>query len=265
MIFLKTKRQLLFLSLIFSGSTPLLASDGQTIEISEPYIDLYTGPSASFPIVSSVERGTVATIVRERGQWFEVATVDGIRGWAPLDKVERTVIGKSENGDIFYFEPRSNRFYELGFAGGYLSGQGFTTLRTGFHFNQKLGAEFSYSTITNQDNNAKLMVGGASYSPFKNQYIFGKRSNTFFTAGAGQFVWAEPKGVDAGDLEKGEATGFSWYAGLGQEFELTNHLSLKADVRYVSIRFNEKAIADEKRGTLPQGGLELLAGFSVYF
>ena len=81
---------LFFLSLcclpVQAFSFELYTDDGSAesnsvfLEVTEPYIDMHTGPGRGYPVFNVIEQGDTIEILKRRSNWYKVKSPDGKTG-----------------------------------------------------------------------------------------------------------------------------------------------------------------------------------------
>ena len=70
--------------------------------VSEPYLELSTGPGRGYPVFHVVERDASVDVLFRRTDWFKVRDEHGVEGWARARDLRRTKLA-----DGSPFVPRS--------------------------------------------------------------------------------------------------------------------------------------------------------------
>src|ERR1035438_10871324 len=60
--------------------------------VSQPYLELHTGPGRGYPVTQVVARGEAVDVLMRRTEWFKVRTEHGIEGWAYERDLLRTTL-----------------------------------------------------------------------------------------------------------------------------------------------------------------------------
>src|SRR3982750_614516 len=68
--------------------------------VSEPYLELSTGPGRGYPVFHVVEREQSVDVLFRRTDWFKVRDEQGVEGWARAHDMRRT---KLADGSPFVF------------------------------------------------------------------------------------------------------------------------------------------------------------------
>jgi hypothetical protein len=62
------------------------------LQVTDPYVELHTGPGRGYPVFHVVPRGEAVVIVLRHTDWFKVRTDKGLEGWARRAQLETTLI-----------------------------------------------------------------------------------------------------------------------------------------------------------------------------
>ena len=66
-------------------------SDSVILEVTEPYIDMHTGPGRGYPVFNVIEQGDTIEILKRRTNWYKVKSQDGKTGWSKASQLVRTL------------------------------------------------------------------------------------------------------------------------------------------------------------------------------
>jgi opacity protein-like surface antigen len=91
--------------------------------VTDPYIELHTGPAASFPIFFVAERHTWIEIELRHTDWYKVRTPEGKEGWVERHQLESTLTeagGKKTFRDVVLDDYLQRRL-EFGAGGGHFA------------------------------------------------------------------------------------------------------------------------------------------------
>src|SRR6187551_1415442 len=92
--------------------------------VSEPYLELATGPGRGYPVFHVVAREDSVDVLFRRTDWFKVRDEQGVEGWARARDMRRT---KLADGSPFVFNLGdragfTTHDFELGLGGGRYGG-----------------------------------------------------------------------------------------------------------------------------------------------
>lgn len=92
--------------------------------VTEPYLELHTGPGRGYPVSQVVPRGDSVEVLYRHTEWYKVRTERGVEGWAWEESLARTMLA---DGSAFKVNRgnrdgyRSHR-WEFGIMGGDYAG-----------------------------------------------------------------------------------------------------------------------------------------------
>jgi uncharacterized protein YgiM (DUF1202 family) len=93
---------LLFACALFAlGAAAATAADELLqLFVTEPYLELHTGPGRGYPVAQVVARGESIDVLKRRTEWFRVRTERGIEGWAYERELAKATLA---DGTLFTF------------------------------------------------------------------------------------------------------------------------------------------------------------------
>lgn len=120
---------------------PVVAAE--KVEVTDPYIELHTGPGRGYPIFFVAERHEWIEIELRHTDWFKVRTEGGKEGWVNRQQLETTLtqIGtKTTFGDVF-LDDYLRRRLELGAAWGHFKSEDMLKVWLSYRFMNTLAIE----------------------------------------------------------------------------------------------------------------------------
>ena len=208
--------------------------------VTEPYLELHTGPGRGYPVFHVVPRDASVDVLFRRTDWFKVRTERGVEGWASQTDMLKTVLA---DGSPFRF-PLGDRAgfadhrWEMGiFVGEY----GAATLISGYgalSFNPQLQLEVAVGNYLGKFTNGVTGDIGLAHIILPEA-----RLSPFLTLGVG-LVHTEPK---ATLVQPTDRTEDSAYVGGGLRYYLTRRFFLRAEYKahWIFTRRNVNEEADE--------------------
>ena len=226
-----------------------IASTANWVEVTDPYIELHTGPGAGYPIFFVVEKGGSVEVLKEKTSWFKVTTTDGKSGWVDRYQMENTL---HLNGDEFVVteageDEFSGRTLEAGVALGDFEGARLTSIDLGYRFSSNLSAEVSLSQVNGNFSNSQYLSAGIANQPFNNWKV-----SPFMFLGYGVIETTPSTTL----VQSKNSTNQMVTVGLGVKVYLTERFILRADYKQhvILTSRSENEIVNEWK-----------AGFSVFF
>ena len=116
----------LLLSGVQAHAIDLFRNYQPEVVISDPYIELRTGPGRGFPIFYVAGQGDAVTVLKRKTDWFKVRVTEPrvTTGWVHLEEMRHTLdlSGREIDFGELGLEQFSNRRVEAGFNGGDFGG-----------------------------------------------------------------------------------------------------------------------------------------------
>jgi opacity protein-like surface antigen len=200
----------------------------QQVFISEPYLELSSGPGRGYPVFHVVEREESVDVLFRRTDWFKVRTERGVEGWARARDMRRTRLA---DGTPFTFNLGdrggfTTHDWELGIGGGDYGGASLVSAYGAYSLTDNMKVELTLSQY----------LGNASYG-YKaeagiNHVLFPEwRLSPFVGIGTG-VVWTRPRATIVLAEDRTDQTA---YAGAGLRFYLTRRFFMRADYRWHTV------------------------------
>ena len=222
------------------------AAQPQYVEltVSEPYIDLRTGPGRGYPIFYSAERGETVQILVRSTDWFKVRTGRKREGWVSREQMERNVMadGVSQQLRDAVLQDFSHKRFELGGSAGLFKGDPVVSAHFGWFVTDNLITELNVSQIAGTYSGSFIVGGHIVLQPgTDSRYV------PFFSLGGGMFS-NRNRGTLVGTTSAVDSTEAD--AGIGLRVYLARNFLLRLDFRqYIVLtsvqkndRFDEELI-----------------------
>ena len=115
--------------------------------VSEPYLELATGPGRGYPVFHVVEREQSVDVLYRRTDWFKVRNEQGVEGWARARDMRRT---KLADGSPFVFNLGdragfTTHDWELGIGGGDYGGANLISAYGAYSLTDNMKVELTLS------------------------------------------------------------------------------------------------------------------------
>jgi hypothetical protein len=75
---------------IFTGGAAVAKDEYVEVIVTDPYLEMHTGPASGYPIFHVVERGEQVTILKRKTDWFKIRTSKNVEGWVFLNEMKQT-------------------------------------------------------------------------------------------------------------------------------------------------------------------------------
>lgn len=200
----------------------------QQVFVSEPYLELSSGPGRGYPVFHVVERDESVDVLYRRTDWFKVRTERGLEGWARARDMRRT---KLADGTPFVFNlgDRSgftSHDWELGIGGGDYGGANLITAYGAYSLTDNMKVELTLSQFLGNASNGYKAEAGINHVLFPEW-----RFSPFVGIGTG-VVYVEPRATIVLPEDRTDQTA---YAGAGVRFYLTRRFFVRADYRWHTV------------------------------
>ena len=136
------------------------------VVVTDPYLEMHTGPGVGYPVFNVVGRGETIEILKRRTDWFYVRTSRDLEGWVGREQILATLETTGEPVDIK--EPtRANyatRRYEGGVFAGRFGGASLLSIYGGYGLSEHLTAEISISNAIGNVSDAWMASAGLNHT-----------------------------------------------------------------------------------------------------
>ena len=196
--------------------------------VSEPYLELATGPGRGYPVFHVVGREDSVDVLHRRTDWFKVRDEQGVEGWARARDMRRT---KLADGSPFLFnlgdrEGYASHNWELGIGGGDYGGANLISAFGAFSLTDNMKVEISLSQYLGNASNGYKAEAGITHVLFPEW-----RLSPFVGIGSG-IVTVEPRATIVLPADRTDQTA---YVGAGARFYLTRRFFVRADYRWHTV------------------------------
>jgi hypothetical protein len=210
--------------------------------VTQPYLELHTGPGRGYPVAQVVARGEAVDVLFRRTDWFKVRTERGIEGWASVRELTQTSLadGSAFNvsaGDLAGFA--SHRWESGVYAGAYAG----ATLIAGYSalsLTDNLKIEVGASQFLGNVSNGYIVEAGLAHV-----FIPEWRFSPLVTIGTG-YEHVSPKVLLVQAVDRDDQVA---YAGVGARLYLTRRFFFRGEYRQyvVFTRTNANEVNEEWR------------------
>jgi hypothetical protein len=225
------------------------ARDHLQLFVTQPYLELHTGPGRGYPVFHVVPRDESVDVLFRRTDWFKVRTEHGVEGWASQHDTQQLVLAdgspfKFDLGDRAGF---TSHRYEIGMFAGAYGGANLISAYYSVSLNSQMALEGAVGQFLGRYSNGETADLGLTHVLLPES-----RWSPFLMLGIGT-VHTEPKATLVQPTDRTEPTA---YVGGGIRFYLTRRFFLRAEYKahYIFTTRNENEEADEWK-----------AGFAFFF
>ncbi len=175
----------LFLLLILAVTgMPLQADEdiSPPLTISDPYIEMRTGPGNRYPIFNVEDRGKTIRILQRKTNWFQVQSENGKQGWVHKQQMQNTLLPSGSQlqfseQDRSAFEQRK---WEIGALTGEIKNAPLLSVYGGYAFTKNISLELELEHSVGNVSSSDLARLSLLMQPFPEW-----KYSPFFTLGAG--------------------------------------------------------------------------------
>ena len=122
--------------------------------VTQPFLEMHSGPGRGFPVVYVVERDEVVTVLYSRTDWYRVRAPHGQEGWVRRDDLARTQMTSGDPAPIPPYPEFASHRWELGAGYGVFNHENLVTTYGDFGLTNSLDVEFviqqAFGTIDNR-------------------------------------------------------------------------------------------------------------------
>jgi len=195
---------------------------GERLQVTDPYLELRTGPGRGFPIFFTVPRDETIAIELRHTDWFRVRSVGGKVGWVERSQLESTLTAggvKKTFRDVLLDDYLSRRV-QLGVAYGRFKSEPMLKLWTSARLSETLSVEATIGQVQGVFSGTDFWHLNVLAEPWSD-----RRFSPFLGVGVGQFTnFPNPSLIGATTTRAKLAN-----ATLGARFHLSERFVLRAD------------------------------------
>jgi hypothetical protein len=171
--------------LLALAALPAAASTApEKVQITDPYIEMRTGPGRGFPIYYVAARGEWISLLLRKTDWYKVRTANGREGWVNRSQLATTL---TEAGTATAFrdvllDDYLQRRVEFGAAWGQFKGEPMLKVWSGYRFSDGLSIEGTIGQVQGVFSGTEFWHVNLNVEPWSD-----RRLSPFFGIGLGRF------------------------------------------------------------------------------
>ncbi len=171
------------LLLLGVGAAPPTSAQ-EKVQITDPYVELRTGPGRGYPIFFVAAREEWIEILLRRTDWFKVRTANGEEGWVNRAQLETTLTeaGTTKAFRDVLLDDYLRRKLELGGAWGQFDGEPMLKIWTAYRFADALSIEATIGQVQGTFSGTEYWNVNLNVEPWSD-----RRLSPFFGVGVGRF------------------------------------------------------------------------------
>ena len=215
-------KALILVSLLVLAAAPAWAQVSERLKITDPYIEMRTGPGRGFPVHHVAERHEFVSVELRHTDWFKVRTDNDKVGWVHRRQLETTF---TEAGVAKTFRDTTLDDYlvrrvQFGAAAGRFKSEPMLKLWTSYRLSDTLSLEGTVGQVQGVFSGTDFWHGNLMSEPWSDQ-----RLSPFFGIGVGRFRnFPNQTLVGATNIDVNLAN-----AMVGVRYYLTERFVLRAD------------------------------------
>jgi len=156
----------------------------EKLKITDPYVELRTGPGRGYPVTFVAERDEWIEVLLRRTDWYKVRAANGTEGWVSRDQLLTTLT--EANAAVTFRDvllaDYLHRRLEFGAAWGLFDSEPMVKLWTAYRFSDALSIEATVGQVQGTFAGTELWHVNVNVEPWSDW-----RLSPFFGVGLGRF------------------------------------------------------------------------------
>jgi hypothetical protein len=194
----------------------------ESVQVTDPYVELHTGPGRGFPVFYVSARGQWIDITLRHTDWYKVRTPEGKVGWVHRRQLETTLTDAGEKRTFrdMLLDDYLNRRVQMGAAWGRFESDPMLKLWTSYRLSDTLSAEATVGQVQGTFSGTSFWQVNLMSEPWSDQ-----RWSPHFGIGLGRMSNlpnASLVGATQTDAQMANAT-------VGLRYYLTDRFVLRGD------------------------------------
>jgi Bacterial SH3 domain len=194
------------------------------VVVSDPYVDLHTGPGRGYPIFYVAAQGDRITILKAQTEWYKVRTPRGKEGWVHVSQMASTLDldGQAIDFPTYGINEYSKRRWIFGFGAGDFGGARILSASGTFAFTPNIAGLLVASQVLGDYSDGYMGTASIVMSPFPEW-----RVSPFFEIGTG-IININPQTTI---VQSDDRTDEIVHAGVGADIYLSKRFIFRAQYR----------------------------------
>ena len=228
------------------------ADDYLEVIVTDPFIEMHSGPASGYPVFHVVDRGTRITILKQKTDWFKIRLGKGKKikeGWVHRNELSQTLTldGKKPDFSDPTIEDFRKRRWEMGIMAGDFDGAASFTAYGAFYLWPTLSVELSGAQNIGNFSSSLIAQGRVLAHPFPEW-----RVSPYFGLGTG-LIQINPNATLVQTIDRTDTISS---VVLGTNIYLTKRFILRLEV-------NQYKVLTERNEN--EEVTEWKAGFAAFF
>jgi len=217
----------------------------ESLKITDPYLELHTGPGRGYPIFFVVARDELVDVQLRFTDWYKVRTVGGQEGWVHRRQLVSTLTaaGATKSFRELALDDYLQRKVEFGGAWGQFKAEPMLKFWVAYKFSEALGVEATLGQVQGVFSGTSFWHVNLQTEPWADQRI-----SPFFAIGVGNFRNFPNSSLVAAVPTTAQLAN----ASVGVRYHLSERFMLRADYSIYTAFLNETRSGEYRAFT---GGL----------
>lgn len=226
---------------------PAPADRSELVEVTDPYLEVRTGPGRGYPITFVVPRGEWIGVLLRQTDWFKLQTERGRQGWVHRAQLRNTLSAAAAHESLrdVVLEGYLRRRVELGAAWGHIKSEPMAKLWTGYRPYETLLIEASVGQLQSGFAGTEFWQINLNAEPWSD-----RTWSPFLAIGAGRFRNLPATGSPSAITTSTVLANAKFLDGsLGIRYRLGEHYALRADYTIYTIFIGNNRISEFRAAT----------------
>lgn len=165
------------------ADAPDLGDAAERLLVTDPYVEMHTGPGHSFPVFYVVARDEWIDVLMRHTDWYKVRTASGKVGWIDRHQLENTLTqaGTRKTFRDVLIDDYLSRRLEFGGAWGHFESEPVLKLFASYNITDTIGTELTFGEVQGQYSGTNFWQVDVYMQPWSE-----KRLSPFFGVGVGR-------------------------------------------------------------------------------
>jgi hypothetical protein len=205
------------------------------VVVSEPFLEMHSGPGRGYPVIYVVGRDEVVTVLFSRTDWYKVRAPRGQEGWARRSELALTKLASGDPAPIPPYPDFASHRWEVGAGYGVYNRQNLVTAYVDYGLTNSIDAEFVIEQALGTLDNRYIASAGLRHTFIPEWKWFSP------TAGIGTAYQHIEEKEPPAPLEKNNQMA---YVSLGARGFITKRFMWRADWRHYVVFNNQNVYED---------------------
>jgi len=205
-----------------AADQPLTLDPAARLEVTDPYLEMHTGPGRGYPIFFVVGRGQGVWITLRHTDWYKVVNDHGTEGWVERSQLESTLTaaGAQKSFRDLMLDDYLHRTVQLGVAYGEFKSEPLLKIWSSYRLSETLSVEGTLGQVQGVFSGTTIWHLNLMSEPWSDQRI-----SPFFGIGLGKFNNLPNQSLVGALPTKAQLAN----ATMGVRYYLTDRFMLRAD------------------------------------